>query len=114
MAGGHLSGENLDAEALEILLQAPSKAKVNEVFLLAFRSMHGPTESHLKKTIQQMGGEEGGMTNVSSLRHMHSIHAIHTRDGNAWFLSSHLQKHHNVVVVTNVFFFPVSHMHYFT
>jgi hypothetical protein len=71
---GHLSGENLDAEALEVLLQAPSKAKVNEVFLLAFRSMHGPTESHLKKTIQQMGGEEGGMTSVRPQAQEKSMH----------------------------------------
>ena len=83
MAGlsGHLSGENLDAEALEVLLQAPSKSSVNEIFLLAFRSMHGPTESHLRKTIKQMGGEDGGMTAVISTSTGANAHSVQPHNG---------------------------------
>jgi len=57
-----MGDEPVDGDALLLLCQAPSKAHVNEVFLLAFRARHGLTEVLLEKTVEKLGGDDGDAT----------------------------------------------------
>uniref|UniRef100_A0A7S0TU75 COMM domain-containing protein n=1 Tax=Hemiselmis andersenii TaxID=464988 RepID=A0A7S0TU75_HEMAN len=65
---GWTGEEPVDAEALEVLLQAPSKAQVNEVFLLAFRARHGQTDALVEKAASKLGGAASKEETVRLLR----------------------------------------------
>jgi len=66
MAGRDSHFGEVDPAALEALLQAPSKEKVNEIFLLAFRARHGATDAQLDKVVEKLGG------NSTRVRYIHA------------------------------------------
>lgn len=67
---GHRTDDIIDHEGLGVLLQAPSKAAVNQLFMLAFRARHGATEAHLRKAVGHLGEVDGG---VGKVRHSEQV-----------------------------------------
>ena len=68
MAGRDSHFGDVDHAALEALLQAPSKEKVNEIFLLAFRARHGATDAQLDKVVEKLGGNSTRVRYIIALR----------------------------------------------
>mmetsp|Transcript_34535 Transcript_34535/g.53921 ORF Transcript_34535/g.53921 Transcript_34535/m.53921 type:complete len:137 (+) Transcript_34535:202-612(+) len=60
-----------DAQALELLLSAPNKAAVNDLFILAFNSRtDGPSNTELVGAAELLGGATGPQTKacISAIR----------------------------------------------